>query len=101
MISLLAGKPNPTTFPFSSLTVALKPIIPDGEIISLTIEGDDLTDGLQYSATAGMPSLVKWIEELQTKVHGRVKDDSWRVTVGSGSQDLIAKVSSSLFSTLV
>lgn len=92
MISLLAGKPNPSTFPFSSLTVSLKPIIPGDTVEVLTIDGDHLTEALQYSATAGLPQLCKWIEELQTKVHKRVKDDTWRVSVGSGSQDLIAKV---------
>lgn len=92
MISLLAGKPNPSTFPFSSLTVSLKPIIPGDKAEVLTIDGDHLTEALQYSATAGLPQLCKWIEELQTKVHKRAKDETWRISVGSGSQDLIAKV---------
>lgn len=92
MISMLAGKPNPSTFPFSSVTVAIKPAVPGGETISLTLDGDTLTEGLQYGATDGLTGLVNWVTELQTLVHKRKPNKSWRVTIGSGSQDLIYKV---------
>jgi tryptophan aminotransferase len=57
----------------------------------LTINGKDLEIGLQYSATAGLPRLVKWIEALQSRVHQRSDSDGWRVTMGSGSQDSLSK----------
>lgn len=86
MVSLLAGKPNPATFPFDSLSVALKPIIPSDPVTTLVVEGNALTEGLQYGPTAGLGGLVKWLEELQVLRHKREKEPSWRLSVGSGSQ---------------
>lgn len=86
MVSLLAGKPNPATFPFSSISVALKPIIPSDPVETLVVESAALTEGLQYGPTAGLGGLIKWLEQLQTIRHKREKDGSWRVSVGSGSQ---------------
>ncbi|KAL8283103.1 hypothetical protein RQP46_005881 [Phenoliferia psychrophenolica] len=96
MISFLAGKPNPTTFPFSSISVTLKPVIPGAPEETLLIESDALNEGLQYGPTAGLGGLVEWLEVLQEKKHNRVRDGSYRVSVGSGSQDLIYKAFQSL-----
>ncbi|GAA6035993.1 hypothetical protein JCM8097_005204 [Rhodosporidiobolus ruineniae] len=96
MVSLLAGKPNAATFPFSSIKVELKPIIPGDPTETLTVESAALEEGLQYGPTAGLGGLVKWLEELQEKRHSRKSDGSWRVSVGSGSQDLINKAFHSL-----
>ncbi|BGP36336.1 hypothetical protein JCM10449v2_000236 [Rhodotorula kratochvilovae] len=96
MVSLLAGKPNADTFPFSAIKVDLKPIIPGDPVETLTVESDALNEALQYGATAGLPDLNKWIENLQEVRHKRPKDGSWRVTLGSGSQDLINKAFYSL-----
>ncbi|GAA6055551.1 hypothetical protein JCM3770_006782 [Rhodotorula araucariae] len=96
MVSLLAGKPNADTFPFSAIKVDLKPIIPGDPVETLTVESDALNEALQYGATSGLPSLNKWIENLQEVRHQRVKDGSWRVSLGSGSQDLINKAFFSL-----
>jgi tryptophan aminotransferase len=93
MVSLLAGKPNAATFPFSSISVAIKPVIPGDPVETLVIESDALQEGLQYGPTAGLKGLVGWLEELQVSRHKRVKDGSWRTSVGNGSQDLINKVS--------
>ena len=94
---MLAGKPNPTTFPFSSIDVKIKPAFPGGETLTLTIDEEALTDGLQYGPTAGLNKLHEWLNQLQTKVHKRPEDNTWRLTIGSGSQDLIYKVSFGLF----
>ncbi|GAA5912662.1 hypothetical protein JCM5296_006047 [Sporobolomyces johnsonii] len=96
MVSLLAGKPNAETFPFSAITVSLKPIIPTDQPEQLVVESEALTEGLQYGPTAGLGGLVKWLENLQEKRHQRAQDGSWRVSVGSGSQDLINKAFCSL-----
>ncbi|KAJ1028539.1 hypothetical protein NDA16_001705 [Ustilago loliicola] len=102
MLSLLAGKPNPDTFPLASLNLNLKPEAEAGPM-SLTIQGEDLTTALQYGSTAGIPKLVQWITQLQTHMHKREvvtpgsKLDGvagrtpWRVTTGNGSQDLLNK----------
>lgn len=79
MISFLAGKPNPSTFPFESITMKLKPALgaaggggpaathaatSNGKLEepgaqTITISGKVLDEALQYGATAGLPSLVK------------------------------------------
>ena len=92
LISLLAGKPNAATFPFTSLNfTARSPIDPNKEL-SLSLDEDDLLQGLQYGDTAGLKKLCDWFAGLQTLNHGRKKDEGWRISVGSGSQDLIYKV---------
>ena len=45
MISFLAGKPNPNTFPFESISVKLKPHGGSSKQETLTIEADELVDG--------------------------------------------------------
>ncbi|KDE09685.1 hypothetical protein MVLG_00089 [Microbotryum lychnidis-dioicae p1A1 Lamole] len=96
MISFLAGKPNPTTFPFSSISVTLKPIVPTAGPETLVVEGENLNESLQYGPTAGLKKLVTWLEDLQVMKHSRKKDGSWGVSIGSGSQDLINKAFHSL-----
>lgn len=87
-VSFLAGKPNPSTFPFSSMTLHLKP--PLGTDVSLEangvngaekknasggidleIEGEDMEEALQYSATAGLPRLNAFLTEFTSKIHNR------------------------------
>ncbi|SPO32530.1 related to aromatic amino acid aminotransferase I [Ustilago trichophora] len=99
MVSLLSGKPNSTTFPFQRITLELKPeISPNGDTVeTVSIEGSDLDIALQYSATSGIPKLVDWIEQFQSKVHNRQKltqggkGEVWRCSFGNGSQDLLTK----------
>jgi tryptophan aminotransferase len=59
---------------------------------TLKIEGADLHEALQYTATAGIPRLLEWMTGLQEIAHGRKKGEGWRVSLGSGSQDAIYKV---------
>ena len=109
MLSLLAGKPNPETFPYASISLTLKPDAElgtdpaTGQAVKLDIQGPALSEALQYGATCGTGSLVSWITELQTKMHSReivrpgdkldgvAGRTAWRVTVGVGSQDLLNK----------
>ncbi|OSD06618.1 PLP-dependent transferase [Trametes coccinea BRFM310] len=91
MISLLAGKPNSATFPLTSVQIkARAPGEPDKELTT-EIAGKALQEGLQYGPTAGLPNLCEWIYGLQEREHGRGKGEGWRVSVGSGSQDVIHK----------
>ncbi|KAG5644173.1 hypothetical protein DXG03_009014 [Asterophora parasitica] len=89
MISLLAGKPNPETFPFESLAISARS--PTKELLNLTLDGEELAEGLQYGITPGLPSLVRWIHGLQEITHGRKANEDWGITIGAGSQDLIYK----------
>lgn len=91
VISLLAGKPNATTFPFTSIKLtARSPTDPSREI-ETEVNGKALAEGLQYGPTAGLPSLCEWVYELQEREHGRKKGEGWRVSIGAGSQDVIYK----------
>ncbi|KAI0326947.1 PLP-dependent transferase [Cubamyces sp. BRFM 1775] len=91
MISLLAGKPNSATFPLTSVQIkARSPTNPEQELTT-EIAGKALAEGLQYGPTAGLPNLCEWIFGLQEREHGRKKGEGWRVSIGSGSQDVIHK----------
>ncbi|QRV89570.1 mitochondrial carrier protein [Ceratobasidium sp. AG-Ba] len=112
MISMLAGKPNADTFPFTSFSfTARDPTYPrvasnePPESISsgptretnapgqlhITIPPAQLAAALQYGPTSGLPDLISWVYTLQAAQHGRHKGEGWRVTVGTGSQDLLYK----------
>ena len=95
MISLLAGKPNSSTFPLTSITVRSRsPVDPAAPETATEISGAALAEGLQYGPTAGLPGLLKWAYGLQERQHGRAQGEGWRMSIGSGSQDLIHKVGS-------
>lgn len=103
LISLLAGKPNPSTFPFTSLSfTARSPTDPSKES-EIKVDSGALAAGLQYGATSGYPQLCEWVYGLQEIMHGRKRGEGWHLSIGSGSQDLIFKVcplSLSRFATL-
>ena len=97
MISLLAGKPNSATFPLTSVAIkARSPADPSAETMA-ELTGAALAEGLQYGPTAGLPGLIGWIYGLQEREHGRRQGEGWRVSVGSGSQDVLHKVGLSLY----
>lgn len=98
---MLAGKPNPQTFPFQSIAFTLKPPLPSGETDVnpsvpevLDMSGEELDAALQYGPTAGMPAFLSWITDLQTLSHhrGDPKQEGWRCSIGTGSQELMYKV---------
>ena len=96
VISLLAGKPNVSTFPFLDLTFTARDSRdhrnPD---ISVPIFGALLSQGLQYGATPGIDGLLSWFEQLQELVHGRkAVGEGWRISIGCGSRELVSKVRS-------
>ncbi|KAJ6459452.1 TdiD protein [Mycena vitilis] len=96
LLSLLAGKPNPTTFPFKSFSfTAHAPPSEDGhpasDDVQLSLSGPELAAALQYGPTGGMAPLVDWLHGLQRIVHGRERGEGWTLSVGNGSQDLLSK----------
>ncbi|KAI0775147.1 PLP-dependent transferase [Trametes elegans] len=91
MISLLAGKPNAATFPLTSVQLRARSPTDPAQELTTEITGKALADGLQYGPTAGLPAFLEWIHGLQQREHGRAKGEGWRISVGSGSQDLIHK----------
>eukprot|EP00300_Choanocystis_sp_HF-7_P035084 c48357_g1_i1.p1 GENE.c48357_g1_i1~~c48357_g1_i1.p1 ORF type:complete len:444 (+),score=68.00 c48357_g1_i1:20-1351(+) len=91
MISLGAGLPNASVFPFEDLTIKLK----SGE--SMVLKGAVLNEALQYSASPGLPGLVAHLEALQARVHGPAAGAVPRaLAVTSGSQDGLTKAFSML-----
>ncbi|KAJ5265093.1 hypothetical protein N7505_007886 [Penicillium chrysogenum] len=85
MISLVAGKPNPETFPFAEIAITLKG--PAGT--KIVLDEADLNVGLQYGLPAGNGELIKWFEILQRRVHGVGDYSGWGCCIGNGSQELI------------
>jgi hypothetical protein len=98
MISLLAGKPNPETFPITSLSFTARTPSADGTDPEreLTLKHQDLEEALQYGPTPGLPRLIKWLLGLQEEVHERLLGEDWTLTCGAGGQDLLYKVGSFL-----
>ncbi|KDN40466.1 hypothetical protein RSAG8_08086, partial [Rhizoctonia solani AG-8 WAC10335] len=102
LISLLAGKPNPSTFPIEEISITLRapnapqPYSPSGgEPVreTLKIDGDLVATALQYNFTDGVPDLRAVLADFQLKEHGVTVDDvNLQLTVGSGSQDLMYKI---------
>ena len=94
MISLLAGKPNPLTFPITSISFrARNPLHPDGAEEEYTLSAEQLALALQYTDTAGIVPLNTWLTEFQAKEHGKEQDPkAWKLSVAAGSQDVIYKV---------
>jgi tryptophan aminotransferase len=91
MISLLAGKPSPLMFPFTSISFTVASPDRPGEEDTLKLSGEELEAGLQYGATPGQSQLIDWLCRLQEVSHGRKRNDGWALAVGVGSQDLIYK----------
>ncbi|EIM91560.1 PLP-dependent transferase [Stereum hirsutum FP-91666 SS1] len=99
VISLLAGKPNASTFPFTSLSfTARAPPSPNANAQdtpkehSITLTADELNEGLQYGSTSGLEGINDWLTELQESEHGRKREgEGWRLSVTAGSQDGIYK----------
>jgi tryptophan aminotransferase len=98
MISLLAGKPNPTMFPISSISFAVQN--PGGDQTELSMTGKALEEAMQYNLVQGLPALIEWATELQEIVHHRYRSEGWAVSIGVGSADLISKVRALKFNHL-
>ncbi|KIY72465.1 PLP-dependent transferase [Cylindrobasidium torrendii FP15055 ss-10] len=97
VLSLLAGKPNEETFPFTSMNFAVRSPLDHSVDIPITLSPAQLAKGLQYSETGGIPALCAWLNAFQERVHGRkAHGEGWRLSVGSGSQDLIYKACTAL-----
>lgn len=96
LLSILAGKPSASNFPILSFSMTVRSPVPPFTETSLAIEGDRLTEALQYGATAGQKDLRNLLITMQRDLHGREKDASWDLIVGSGSQDLLFKAFTTL-----
>jgi tryptophan aminotransferase len=91
VISLLAGKPNGAMFPFTSVQFTVSH--PDNsEQMLLKVDDDLLSMSLQYASASGIPPMVEWLTEFQAQEHGRRRQEGWRISVTTGSQDAIYKV---------
>ena len=60
---------------------------------TLTIDGQLLSDALQYGPTPGLVPFREFLTQLGEKVHNRPRGKDWTVAVGTGSQDCMVKVS--------
>jgi kynurenine/2-aminoadipate aminotransferase len=63
MISLGTGTPNPSCFPFESVTIRTK----DGH--TLDIRDQELSTALGYTDSPGLPCLIDWLLAFQKRLH--------------------------------
>jgi hypothetical protein len=92
----LAGKPNSSTFPFTSLSFSTRDPTDPSKEVYIGLTNDELAVGLQYGPTAGFEGLIAWVYGLQEAAHGRKKGEGWNASIGAGSQDLLYKVNRSV-----
>eukprot|EP01062_Namystynia_karyoxenos_P036806 TRINITY_DN26803_c0_g1_i1.p1 TRINITY_DN26803_c0_g1~~TRINITY_DN26803_c0_g1_i1.p1 ORF type:complete len:422 (+),score=115.23 TRINITY_DN26803_c0_g1_i1:89-1354(+) len=83
VISLAGGLPNPQCFPFVGLEAKLR----SGD--SLQLSPTLVSQALQYSASYGLPPLLKQLEALQQRYHAPQREV--RICVETGSQSLLAR----------
>ncbi|KAF5380710.1 hypothetical protein D9757_007059 [Collybiopsis confluens] len=98
MVSMLAGKPDPS---FSLVSFSMKVRSPSPQIDNSSTElssldGEDISTALWYGPTAGTEELPQWLTGLTYHSHSCLSDEGWRVTVGAGSQDLLYRTFSAL-----
>eukprot|EP00808_Paulinella_micropora_P010892 g51762.t1 len=115
VISLGGGMPNPSTFPFQSISVTLQPLPSSSSSsrsfpaassasgattasaqspIVLSLTPQQTAEALQYSATTGLPGLVKHLQALQMAEHAPpclAAGERPRLHVTTGSQDALSK----------
>lgn len=103
--SKYSGMPNPSTFPFKSLsfdvptrssvlnsdlspssTTNLESIATD----SILLTASELDQALQYSASKGIPALHSWLRRFHDSVH-HIPYSEWDLCISTGSQDLITR----------
>ncbi|KAL0576845.1 hypothetical protein V5O48_005142 [Marasmius crinis-equi] len=116
VISLLAGKPNPTTFPIASLSLSARaPGFKSGDnesdtaggagdLVNLKLSDEALKEALQYGEGGGVRQFLGWICGLQEKVHGRtcelykrgIASEGWKIMIGVGSLDAFYKAIKSI-----
>lgn len=92
IISLLAGKPHPSTFPFTSLSFTIRDPIDPTKETAVQLTPQELETALQYCPGQGIPPLIEWAYGLQEITQHRKKGEGWKISFGNGSQDLIYKV---------
>jgi tryptophan aminotransferase len=97
----LAGKPNSSTFPFTSLSFTTRDPTDPSKEIPLNLTDDELAVALQYGPTPGFDGLITWVYGLQEAAHGRKKGEGWNVSIGAGSQDLLYKVITNILSLYI
>jgi kynurenine/2-aminoadipate aminotransferase len=83
MISLGAGTPNASLFPFESIEFKVK-----NSDLRFSLDSEELDVALQYSPTAGVPQLLEFLKKLNVGEHNR--DDS-EILVTGGSQDALTR----------
>ena len=57
MISLIAGKPSPETFPIAEIAISLKDA--PAETGRIVVDGDELNQALQYGLPRGNAQLIQ------------------------------------------
>ena len=92
MISLAAGLPHSSQFPFEELSFRLK----DGTAVQL--DAGELSEALQYGPSMGSPGLLDYLTQLQVREHAPQGEQGkdWDTIVTAGAQEALHNVVSAL-----
>lgn len=96
LLSILAGKPNTTTFPILSISLDAPSLASASDTNIITLEGEQIGEALQYGTTSGQLGLIDLLTRFQCELHGRQKDPSWKISIGAGSADLLYQATKTL-----
>lgn len=88
---MLAGKPNPATFPFQAISFTVRSPHDPLQTKEFQLPGDLLLSSLQYGMTAGFKPLIELMGTMMESVHSRALRKDCRIMMGTGSQDLLYK----------
>ena len=95
MISLTGGAPNPSTFPFKSLSFevpSISSVINDNcdSLKTLSLSDKELDVALQYAPSKGIQPLYDYLKVFHDAAHN-VPYEEWDLCISTGSQDLITR----------
>jgi len=90
MIGLGTGTPNPTIFPFKTMT------IDTGDGVTFKLEGEEMSTALGYTATVGFPPLIDWLTHFQKNIHNppfaKEQPELFELITVPGSEDGQCKI---------
>ncbi|ORY69318.1 pyridoxal phosphate-dependent transferase [Leucosporidium creatinivorum] len=106
LLSFAGGVPHPSYFPFHDTTISAYPFTADpssfpsnpteGDLLPLLLpkygsKGNDLATALQYGASTGHPTLVKWAREFTQEIFKPAYGD-WEILLNDGNTDAWSKI---------
>ena len=95
IISLGGGAPNPSTFPFKSVSFEVPSAASilnnsNDSLKTLSFNDEELDIAFQYGLAKGIPPLYEYLKSFHNNIH-KIPYNDWDLCVSTGSQDLITR----------